>query len=40
MAEQKSDKGIRRMEKEQRKLGHIMGIRTDEVQRVRTGGWT
>ena len=37
---QKSDKGIVKMEKEQRTLAHLMGVRTGiGTQRRRRGGW-
>lgn len=40
MAEQKADKSIRQMEKEQRKLAHVMGIKAGiGTQRRRKGGW-
>ena len=37
--EQKADKGITRMEKEQKKLAHIMGVPPGDIQRRRRGGW-
>ena len=40
MDEQKADKAISKMEREQRKLGHIMGVKTGiGTQRREKGGW-
>jgi hypothetical protein len=40
MEEQKADKGIKSMEKEQKKLAHIMADKTGiGTQRRRKGGW-
>ena len=39
MVEQKADKGIKQMEKEQKKLGKLMGVVGDNSQRERNGGW-
>jgi hypothetical protein len=40
MAENKSDRAIREMEKEMRKLAHLMGERTGiGTQRREKGGW-
>lgn len=39
---QKADKGITQMEKEQRKLGHLMGVKTGIglcTQRREKGDW-
>jgi hypothetical protein len=40
MAEQKADKAIRRMEREQRKLGKLIGAKGEHVQRIKRGGWS
>ena len=37
--EQKADKGIKQMEKEQKKLGRLMGVVGVNTQRERNGGW-
>lgn len=39
MAEQKQDKNIRAMEKEQRKLSRLIGVKGSHVQRIQKGGW-
>jgi hypothetical protein len=39
MVEQKADKAIRKMEKEQLKLGKLMGVKGDNTQRIKKGGW-
>lgn len=39
MAEQKQDKQIRKMEKEQRLLGKLIGAKGLHMQRIRKGGW-
>ena len=40
MVEQKADKKIEEMEKEERKLARVMGVKTGiGTQRRRKGGW-
>jgi hypothetical protein len=39
MGEQKQDKQIRKMEKEQRLLSKLIGAKGSYTQRIQKGGW-